>query len=789
MIILVITNESNLNNFFKMILHNLKPFVKHLINNKIYTLITVLGFAVSMAFVILLSVYIKNELSVNDKQKNKERIYRLCSDDADYFAPPVGEWVQNIAPEVESYTRIYNEGGFLNINGAKYKIDYLLADSTFFNIFSFKLIKGDKKTALQAENSIVLTEESAKKIFGNESPIGKQVLINFDIPCTVSGVVEDISKNSFFKKCDAIINFRLIKKLWGWDEILTNPGSCSFGFYFLAKPNTNLPSKEAQILKMFKKDFWVYKQGHFKTVTFEPLKDVYFSPITSGQKIKQNSKTKVRVLSIIILLILILAVINYLNLTIAQSGLRAKEIAVKKLHGSSRKKLIIQHISETLILCISAFLIALFLSFLAEPVFNKLLQTNINLQNEFTIINSLIFIAFIIFIGFLSGIVPALVITRLKAIDVLKGGFAFKTKTLYSKILIIFQYTVVIVLIAASIIISRQTRFLLNRNLGYNTKNILMLDNNINNNQKEALRDEFLKIPGITAVSYVAGTPVDGGNNNTYIYNNKSASFQVFVVDSAFWKMTGLKVKPTGAAYSKDGVWLNETTIKELELDSLPQVLEIDSTRFTVLGIVNDFNFRPLHQKIGLAMIKQMHEDDYPWNILVQIEGNNQIETINKLKDTYLKFTDGIPFDYEFFNTTIQKWYEKEQLTTKIIEYFALLAIIISVMGIFAMSMFYNQQKSKEIGIRRVNGASVNQIIKMLNLEFIKLVLIAFIISIPIAYYIMNKWLENFAYKINLSWWIFVLAGLIAGLVALITVSWQIFSTARKNPALILRYE
>lgn len=771
-----------------MNVNNLKPFIKHLVQNKVYTFITVIGFAVSLSFVILLTIYIKNELSVNDHQKNKERIYRLCSDDADYFSPPIGEWVQNTAPEVESYTRIYNSGGIINKNtGDKYKLNYLLADSTFFNIFSFNLIEGDKNTALKTENSIVLSKEFAKKLFGNESPIGKQVFINSEIPCTVSGIVDDISINSFFKKTDAIINFRLLKKLWGWDEVLTNPGSCSFAFYFLAKPNTDLRLKEAQILKMFKKDFWVYKQGHFKTVTFEPLKDVYFSPIISGQNIKQNSLTKVRILSIIVILILVLAIINYLNLTIAQSGLRAKEIAIKKLHGSSRKKLIIQHISETLILCISAFLFAIFLSFLAEPVFNKLLQTNIHLQNEFTLSNSLIFVAFIILVGFLSGIVPALVITRLKAIEVLKGGFAFKTKTLYSKILIVFQYTVVIVLIASSIVINKQTHFLLNQNLGYNTKNILMLDNNINPNQQEALRDEFLKIPGIKAVSYVAGTPVDGGNNNTF---SESLSFQVFVVDSAFWKMTGIKVTPTGAAYTKDGIWINETTVKELGLDSLPKTLKVgDEKSLTVLGIVNDFNFRPLHQKIGMAMIQQLDENNYPWNILVQIEGANQMETINKLKDAYLKFTGGIPFDYEFFNNTIQKWYEKEQLTSKIVEYFALLAIIISVMGIFAMSMFYNQQKSKEIGIRRVNGASVTQIIKMLNLEFIKLVLVAFVFSIPISYYIMNKWLQNFAYKIELSGWIIFISGFIALLVALVTVSWQIFNTARKNPAIILHYE
>jgi len=769
---------------------NIKSFLKHLYNNKVYTVVTIFGFAVSLAFVILLSVYVKNELSVNSEQKNSNLIYRMRYEDGSTYAPPVGGWIQDKFPEVQSYTRIYEENEIINSKGAdeKYKADLLFADSTFFDIFTFRLIEGNKDDVLKTANSIVLTKETARKLFGDKSPIGKEILINMEIPVTVTGVIEDISKKSFFKKVDGIINFRALKNIWGWDELLTSTGNCSFNIYFMAKPNTNLPAKAPQVLDILKKDLWLYRDGIAKSVVFEPLEDVYFSPV-DGLGIKQNSKIKVTILSVIVILILLLAVINYLNLTIAHAGMRVKETAIKKIHGTTRRQLIIQYLLETLLLFFTAFLIALLLTYSLEPTFNDLLKTNLHLSNNLTGINFSIFILFILLISIVSGVVPALIITKFKAVDIIKGRFSYKAKTTYSKALISFQYLVVIILIISSITIKKQTSFLTHKNPGYNTKNIVMLDCNIETSQKQALKNEFLKIPGIKDVSYVAGTPVDGGNNNTFNYKNRSVSFQVFLVDSAFFRMMDIKTTPTGAALSKNGIWLNRTAVRILEIDSLPKSFEFNGETVPVTGVVDDFHFRSLHKKIGMLAIKQMHKDDYPWNILVQIDSKNIPGTMEKLKKTYLSFTGGIPSDYLFLDNAIQSWYTKEGRTSKIVTYFALLAIIISVMGIFAMSVFFNQQRTKEIGIRRVNGATVSEIIKMLNIDLLKWVILAFIIAVPVGYYAMSQWLNNFAYQIELNLWIFLLAGIIAILVAFITVSWQTFSTARRNPVEALRYE
>ena len=772
-----------------MQLKNFKVFLNHLLKNKLYTAVTVLGFAFSLTFIILLSVYIRKELSVNSLQKNKERIYRLVNEKFGMYAPPVGNWLQNEFPEIECYTRTYGGNGYLAApDNSKIKFDYLLADSAFFKMFTFRLIEGDPETALKTKNSIVLSEAFARKLFGNRSPLGKQLVVNSGHTCVVTGVVEDISMVSNFSRCDAILNFNILGDFWNYPQVLTELGNCSFGLYLMAGPNADLPSKSGQILELFKKDFWIYKEGMVKKVILEPLTDVYFSTIP-GRVTEHNSKTHIVVLLAIVILILILSIINYMNLTIARSGMRIKEIAVKKLMGSSRAMLIRQHIYESVFLCFIAFFLAMVFGFLAEPAFNRLLDTQLNLQTQIYGAFMLLLIGVVVLVGFLAGIVPAMVITGLKAVDVLKGGFRRKSKTIYSKILIGFQYAVVIALLIATIIISKQTAFMQNYNPGFNTQNIFYLDNELLPQQYNGFKNELMNIPGVKNVSFVAGTPIDGGNNNSFKYHEKLVSFQVFVVDSAFFDLMQINITPTGTAYSKDGIYLNRTGVKVLELDSLPKSFKRDEETIPVLGVTDDFNFKSLHQKIGPVMIRQRDTSDYAWSILVGLEGGNIVSTVDKVKAVYSEFTDGVPFDYGFFDQTIKNWYEKEKKTARIVSYFALLSIVISVMGIFAMSIFYNQQKTKEIGIRKVNGATVSEIILLLNRDFVRWVAAAFVVAAPVAWYVMERWLENFAYKIELTWWIFVLSGIAAFAIALLTVSWQTLLAARRNPVESLRYE
>jgi len=765
---------------------NFKTFLKHLLNNKLYAVITVLGFAVSLAFVILLSAYVKNELTINSKQLNKDRIYRLTTEKFGNFAPPVGPWVQREIPEVENFCRTKELEGLVDIeDGKKIEVEFLLVDSTFFNIFTFDLLAGDKNAALQTKNSVVVSQEFSNKLFGNDSPLGKEIILDTNIPCIITGIIEDVSKVSSFKNHDLFINFKLLQDIWHWDKMENDFGNCSFDLYFLERKNSNLPSKGPQMLKMFQEDFWLFKNGRNKEVRFETLDEAHYSKFwASGMQI--NSKILVKVLFAIVILILFLAIINYLNLTIAQSGARAKDIAIRKLVGSSRLNLIRQYVFESIILILIAFSIAIFLSFLFEDIFDNLLKTKVRLKDSFTLSALLISTLFIILVGFISGIIPAITITKLKIVEVIKGGFRRKSKAVYSRILIGFQYVVVIVLIVATIVISRQAKYMLNKDLGFDKTNIIQMPFYfLDNNKNESLKSELLKVPGVKDVSFVSGSPSDGGNNNSFVYKEKPVSFQVFKVDSSFFGMLDIEIQPTGVAYSKKGIWLNRTAIRNMELDSIP----ISFIDLPVLGIINNLHFRSLEQEIGNLMVFQLDTAARPWDVIVKIDGSNIFETTNRVKETYSKFVEGVPIEIEFFDESISKWYDSEKRMESIIRYFALLSIIISVMGIFAMSIFYNQQKIKEIGVRKVNGATIFEIITMLNKDFIKWVLIAFIIAIPIAYYVMSKWLENFAYKIELSWWIFAIAGLIAIIIALLTVSWNTYIAARRNPIEALRYE
>lgn len=772
-----------------MVLLNIKTFIKHLLKNKLYTLITVLGFAMALTFVMLLSVYLMNELSVNSTQINKERIYRLTNEKFSNTAPPIGAWLQSEFPEIESFTRAYSRNAIVHVSDdRKIQFDYLLADSTFFNIFNVPLIEGNIETALKTKNSAVLDKEYAHKLFGKESPLGKELKLSGGVSLVITGVYENLQEFTHFKKVDAIVNFRLLADIWNSPTLMKSKGNCSFDLYLLGKENTNLANKTPEILKLFKDDFWIYRDDRVKEVILEPLSEVYFSKI-GGSGIKQNSKALISILLAVVILILLLSIINYINLTIAQSGMRAKEMAIRKLVGSSRVKLLTQYVVESVVLILVAFIISIFLAFFAENIFNNLLDTQLKLSKSFSIEIITLSFLFISVIGFISGIIPAIIITKTKAIDVLKGGFRKKSKAVYSRSLIGFQYVVVIVLLISTIVISKQSAFLMNKDLGFSSKNIIQLPFLIERNQKESLKNEFLKVPGITNVSFVSGTPIDGGNNNSFTYNDKPVSFQIFKVDSSFLNMTEIKIQPTGVAYSKDGIWINRTAVNGLELDLLPKSFKKGDEEYPVLGVVEDFHFRSLHQEVGMLMIFQIQEDDYPWNVLIEIDGKNIAETTRKMKETYSNFTHGLPFDFEYFDDRLISWYEKEKRTSNIISYFAILSIIISVMGIFAMSIFYNQQKIKEIGIRKVNGATEFEIIKMLNKDFIKWVLIAFVIAVPIAYYVLNKWLQGFAYKIDLSWWIFAAAGFLALIIALITVSSQTFWAARRNPIESLKYE
>jgi putative ABC transport system permease protein len=766
----------------------IKSYLRHLSKNKLYTSVTVLGFAISLSFVLVLSVYVANELAVDDFHENKDRIFRIENEDVS-FSPPIADDLKNTIPEIEDFTRTLEGSGRINAsNGQKLEVHYLGVDSSFFEIFSFHLIRGMPQDVLQTVNGIVLSKSMAIKLFGSTDAVGKSVYLETDHKFIVTGIMEDFPENTHFIEQDALLNLKAFEGLWGFKDLMKAYGFASLSIYFLEKNNADLPSKAPEILETFKKEYWIYKEGWAHTVVFTPLKELYFSH-KSGSGTKSNSKTLITVLSVIVFLIVLLSVGNYINLTVAQATFRGKEVAIKKLLGSSRKQLFLQFIRESVLLCFIALILAFCLVKFIEPIFNSLLNTRLEINNKINLSNLVVLTIAFVFIGIVAGILPALKIASFNPIEAVKGSFRTKVKSVYGKAFITFQYTVTIALLICSWMILRQTTFLRNKDLGFQKDNIAHIEYLGTLGQKAAIKNALLQIPGVEDVSLTWQSPLSGGSNQTFDFNGRSVSFLEFAVDSSFFNVFDIRMKPTGVAFSAGGVYLNESAIKELGLVPPFISFQMGEEEKPILGVVNDFNFKELRDQIGPLMLRQQSEDSYAKDIFLKIRGGNAFEAIDKIKDMYAGLVDDAEFELKFVDETINGWYEKEERTGKIIGYFTLLSLIISVMGIVAISTFYMQQRRKEISIRKVNGASITQILSLLNKDYVKWVGLAFIIAVPVSWFSMNQWLQGFAYKITMPWWIFALAGIATLIMALLTVGWQSFMAAQANPVKSLRTE
>ncbi len=777
-----------------MRISDLKVYQKFLFRNKLYTLVSIVGFAVSLTFVILLGIYVKQELSVDSFHEKKDRIFLLAHDESSKFGNPVADFIKDNCPEVDSYTRIFPRSVVLGEKGQpKVKAEALFADPSFFTIFSFKLIEGSPSQVLTPLKSVVVTKSFAYKTFGDKSPIGAHLIIN-NTEHTITGIMEDIPQNTQIPKADFIVNYKSIKMFWGGmgeEWILNTAGNFGFTMYFLEKEGSNLSAKAPMLLELFKKEFWFYKDGFTQDLKFIPLEDAYFEISEPYSNLSTNSKTLITVYTGIVILILVIALLNYINMTVAQAGFRGKEAAMKKLLGCSRRQIVLQLLAESFLMTSFTFLLGLFMAFLIEPFCNNLLNTNLNLSSQFT--PSLIFIAviFVLFISIVAGFIPAIIISGFNPLEIVKGTFARKVKAKYSKVLIIFQYIVAITLLICSFFINQQSDFLVNYDQGFNRDGILVMDNVLDSAQLDGFKDKLQSISGVELVSYSRGTPVTGSNNYSFEVDGKQFSFQELVVDSTFFKIFNIKIKPTGIEPSKDTYWVNQVAYNALHPDSITYMANFGYNNYhQIAGIVSDFNFKSLHEPIGLMRISKLLPSSWVDKIIVKItDGADLYKTAEKIKDTYSKYSGGEFFESRFVDDTVQQAYEREKKTSQIISAFTILTIVIMVMGVFAMSLYLIRQKEKEIGIRKVNGATESEILRMLNLDSFVRVFVAFVFACPIAYYAMNRWLEGFAYKIELSWWVFAAAGLIVLVLSLLSVSWQSLKAARANPVDSLKSE
>ena len=759
-----------------------RAFLNFLGRNKLYTAINIFGFSISLMFVILLVTYTRQEYAVDQFHSNKERIFRLCDETDACFAPLIGRDLKARYPEIETYVRLFETDEVATTGERHLKAKILLSDPDFFRMFSFRLAEGDTAQVLRSKNGALLSESFARNLFPEGDYLDKTVTIKGEsVP--VTGILRPFG-NSQFVTPDVMLSFEEWAPLvYGWDGVLKRGyASASFPLYLMLKPHADLSAKMPDMLSHLKTYYWPYKDDHARELTIIPLTEVYLSnPLYASEQIRIGSKTLINTFFSVAMLILLFAVINYINLSTAQSESRAREMAVRRLLGCSRKALFTRLIVESVLLCILSLLIALLLAGIAEPIFNRILQTHISVSNLFSASNLGIGVVAIILLGLLTGVIPASVITRARPIDVVRGSFRHKTKMVYNKILIGFQYLITIVLLGCTLTMSRQIDMMLHADLGFDTANKLYLSiPDLNPGQSAGLKNQLLQIAGVENVALVRGVPMLGSNNTSDTWHDQPISIQRFEGDSSYLKIMGFRILRDNRTDDRKAIWLNETAMQAMELPDSASYCEY--YKCPIAGIVQDFRYRDLTHPAEPCIIEHMQDNYWPWACIIQLTNLDSPVTLRTIERVYREYTGGMPCEYKTYDEVMHQQYAAQQRMSDILFGFTLVAILISALGILAMATYFIRQRSMEIAVRKVFGSTNREVLQRLVLHFVRYVLAAFVIAVPVIWYLMHDWLSQYVLRIPLSWTIFALAGLTALAIAVATVFGQSWRAANSNP-------
>lgn len=767
---------------------NFKSFFKFLSQNKAYTAIDIFGLSVSLMFVILISIYTVQELSTDKFHEKAERIYVLGHEGGPVTAVPVAYRLQEHYPEIEKVCPVIfsNIPEFQVFSGdKKLKASACCADSTFFDFFSFKLLAGNRETVLEDRYSAVVSETFARKMFGSDDPIGESIRLSDSTSVIVTGVVEDFRK-SMIPYRDLIIRLERAAEFNGGLTKTTYNNAGATTAFLMAHEGVDLRTKADDALSYLKEFFWIYKIDIRKEVRFTPLTELYFTP-AEWTPLNLGDKNFVLVLMSVGILILIFAVFNYINLTVAQAGRRAKEMATRRLLGSSRGELFMRLMMESTLLTLFSFGLGLLLALVAAPFANELLATRLYLSDACTPAWIGAAVGVVLLIGFLAGLLPALMISASKPIDVVRGTFRRQTKMVFSKCFITFQNTITIATLVAALVMGLQINHLVKAPLGYNTENILVADNTFrSDSERSAAIDRLRQLTCVKSIGYSNGTPFSGTNNLTGIYEGKSLSFQQMVLDSTSFKMLGIEIKHDNqVASTSDWSWyLTERAFKDMELPEDTKAFSIkDGNPAPILGVLKDFHLRNVSSESAPVMLRFKdfsQPNSYPWNILIETDGNPYVafKEVSKVFEDVTK----IEFEGSFLGQQIRESFDSQIRLVKIVTIFACIAILISLLGLLAMSTYFIQQRSQEVAVRKVFGSDNRAILIHLVGTFLNYVGIAFLIATPVSWYLMRDWLSDYSYRISLSPFIFIAAGLFCLVTSFVAVFMQSWRAANSNP-------
>jgi putative ABC transport system permease protein len=793
-------------------LHNyLRIAFRNLWRHKGFSLLNIIGLTVGMVAFFLIFLYVRFEVSYDSMHSKSDRIYRIVADlktptETLNLNKPAWAVPPHLAaelPEVEAGVRVITGDDWLiyRDNQQFLQLDVALADSLFFNVFDFPLLKGDRRTALKEPYSVVLTETTAKTFFGNVDPIGKSLLLSRNkFHATVTGVMKDVPDNNIIRPSMVISMNTLSRGINpGVDDAWGGYGPSGF---VLLKPGASAASLEKKFPAFLEKmNGRSMKEGKMiPTLYLEKLRDVYLRSTRDGSK--TGNITNVYIFSIIGVFILLIACINFVNLTTARSADRAKEVGIRKVAGAVKGQLARQFIGESIILCLIAYMFALVLAALLIHPFNqvagKIVSPGIFSEGG----DLLMLLGIAVLIGIAAGTYPALVLSSFQPVAVLKGRFATGTRgILLRKTLVIVQFTIATGLIIGTLVVYKQLNFMRSQDLGFSKDQKMILDTR-GDSAKLALKQVVSGLPGVVSTS-MAGSVPGGGNPGAYsqIENNRGemqiANLDLYFVDFDYIRQMKMQMV-TGRAFSRDfmtdttnSMVLNEAAVKLFGYKSPQEAIgrKFDQwgRKGTIIGVVKDFHFRSLQEVIKPLSIRiEPRGCDL---LSVEVSARNLPATIAGIERTWKAMLPDKPFSYYFLDEFFDKQYRAEDRFGKLFLYFAILAIAISCLGLMGLASYSTIQRTKEIGVRKIVGASVGSIVFLLSWDFLKLVAWSFLIAAPIAWYLINGWLQGFAYRIPVYWWIFAIAGFSALAIALLTISFQAIKAAITSPIKSLRTE
>jgi putative ABC transport system permease protein len=800
--------------------HSLRSFKRQ----RTYLFINILGLSIGLICALFIALFIANEVSYDRYNIKKDRIFRLVLDSkiagnaakGPYTPAQMGAAMMSEFPEVEDYLRMDKKepSKVIYKNQVFNEEKIIEADSSFFNFFTIRVLNGDPKSLLNSPHKVVLSESTVRRYFGDENPIDKPIKIGTDtVSYIVSGVVADIPENTHFA-ADFIIS------------LCTDPGAndpvwmdCNFSTYLLLKPNSSYSSVDKKIpgllakhigeeiqkyLNMSADDF--FSKGNKYGFYCQNLKDIHLDS-TVMQKFKPAGDPRfLKILGCIAFLILLIASVNFMNLSTAQAARRAKEVGLKKLCGSSRGMLIGQFLFESFILVLISLIVAVIFIKILLPVFNNLLDTRLSPGLASIWFMLPLMILFAIVVGFISGSYPAFYLSSFNPYEVLKGHLKNRAKN-YSlrRVLVVFQFTVSILLIVGTIIMFRQINYMVGRDLGFNKESLIVIKGaGVLGTKVKSFREAVKGIPGVVSIAGSTAVPGRGSLNSGYIIEgkkNEMFSMETNFVDYDYLNTYGITLtsgRTFSSSFSTDenACIVNEVVVREQEIRDLararfmpPVAPGTAGTYLQLIGIVKDFNFKSLRNSIGAYIFRLKDENTASEYLSVKLSSKDYAKTISAIENKWKEFTMNSILDYYFVDDDFAQMYKSDRQNALMAVIFSVLAIFIASLGLFGLTSFTVEQRTKEIGIRKAMGSSVTGVYTEISREVILLILISAIIAWPIIYFIAGKWLQNFYYRINPGVFSFVAGLIIAAGIALLTISYRIIKAAMRNPCHSLKYE